>query len=356
MIISRFSTWTFVVFLLISLVLVVHLLFGFITPIVMATVVVSIFYPIHQRLLLLLGGRNYLASIFSTVIVFLCFMIPLAIFMIALFQQGLTLFYTTQKVTSSSDINLWLTSLKEGIVHINEYLAHFNITLSSERIIGFTTSISKAIGQKLYSSIGFIAGNLLSLSLNFLLTVALAFVFFLSGSSIKKFIMEIIPLPDNEKDMVALRFNELAQAVFVGNGLISILEGFLGGLSFVAVGISGSLIWGVLMSIAAFLPVVGASIIIIPATIYLFLINKFWLAIFFLIFNTLQLTILETLVKPKVIGTKSQMHAALVFMAIVAGVQLYGPFGLFYGPLLVTVFLALTEIYKEHYQKRLLKD
>lgn len=356
MIISRFSTWTFVICLLLSLVLVVHLLFGFITPVVMAIVIVSIFNPIYLRLLKFFGHRDYLAAAISTLLVFLGVMIPLSAFLIALVQQGLALFQTTQFLTSSANIASWVTSLKSYLEMLADYLSSFGINISADHILKLATSFSQALSTRIYESIGLIATNILSLSLNFVLTVALVFVFFVSGKAVKHFVVDLIPLPDDEKERLVKRFRELSMAVFVGNGLISLLEGVLGGLSFLVFGISGALIWGVVMVITAFLPVVGAAIVVIPAAIYLFLMGQTWQAIVFLCFNTVQLVVLETFVKPRVIGTKSQMHAALVFMSILAGIQIYGIFGLFYGPLLVTLFLALAEIYKEHYRDRLLKD
>lgn len=356
MAISRFSLWTFVVFLLMSLVLVIHLLFGFITPVIMATVIVSIFRPLYLKLLKALGNRDYLAAGIATMMVFLGVLIPLAGFFLLLAQQGLVLFRLTERLTSSTDLSYWMSSLKSYLEMLNAYLATFNLSISPERILKAATSFTQAMGAWFYDNIRVIASNVLTLSVNFILTVALVFVFFVSGSATKSFIMDLVPLPNDEKERLVKRFRELALAVFVGNGLISLLEGLLGGLSFWAFGIYGALMWGVVMAITSFLPVVGATIVVIPAAIYLFLIDQTWAAIAFLAFNTIQLTLLESLVKPRVIGTKSQMHAALVFMSILAGIQIYGFFGLFYGPLLVTIFLALAEIYKEHYQARLLKE
>lgn len=353
---SRFSTLTFVLCLLLSLILVVHLLFSFVTPVVMALVIVSLFRPIHLKLLKAFKQREYLAAAVSTILVFLGVMIPLTAFALVLTQQGLVLFQATQRLTTSTDISVWLTSLRGYLESLNGYLADFGIRVSTERILKFATSFSQAIGGWIYDSIGLIATNLLLLGLNFIITVALVFVFFISGRAAKQFVMDLVPLPDDEKERLAKRFHELASAVFVGNGLICALEGFLGGLSFFAFQMSGALIWGVVMAITSFLPVVGASVVVIPATVYLFLIDKSLLAILFLVFNSLQLIILETVVKPKLIGTKSQMHAVLVFLSVLAGIQVYGAFGLFYGPLLVTTFLALAEIYKEHYREGLLRN
>ncbi len=353
---SKFIIWTFVLFLLLSMILVVHLLFGFITPVIMAVVIVSIFSPTHSKMLMLVKGRQYLAASISTALVFLCVMVPISLFIFALLQQALAIYQATQKLNDSGSLALWLASLKGHLVWWQDYLGAFGIQIAPERILNFATNLSKALGQRFYDSIGFIATNLLALSLSFFLTVALVFVFFVSGRDAKNYIMDLIPIPLDEKERLAKRLQELSSAVFVGNGLISIIEGLIGGLSFYTFNVPGALLWGVAMALAAFLPLVGASIVVIPAAIYLFLVEETWKAVVFLSINLGQLIILETLVKPRLIGTKSQMHSVLVFLSALAGVQVYGVFGLFYGPLLVTVFLSLVEIYKEHYRELLVKN
>lgn len=353
---SKFIIWTFILFLILSTLLVGHLLFGFITPVLMAIVIVSLFSPTHHRVLHFCRHREYLAASVSTALVLLCVMVPVALFIFSLLQQALSLYQTTQNLNDSGTITVWLESLKLYLLDWQKYLASYGISISPSRILGFTTNLSKEIGQRFYDSIGFIAANLLALSFNFLLTVALVFVFFVSGSSAKQYLMDLIPIPFDEKERLARRFQELSSAVFVGNGFISVLEGVIGGLSFFAFGIPGALLWGVAVALAAFLPLVGASVVIIPAAIYLFLVDATWKGIVFLCINVSQLVILETFVKPRLIGTKSQMHSVLVFLSVLAGVQVYGVFGLFYGPLLVTMFLTLVEIYKEHYREILLKN
>lgn len=353
---SRFSTWTFLICLLLSFILVAHLLFGFLTPVAVALVIVSLFSGVHQRILSWTKDRDYLAAGLATLLVFLSVLIPLSGFLVALVQQGITLFHATEQLTTNSGLPDWTSALKDYIETLNGYLTSFNVSISPERVQKTAENLVQAMGSWLYDSIGLVATNVLSLILNFLLTIALVFVFFVSGKATKHFIMELIPIPENEKERVVRRFRELSSAVFIGNGLISVSEGVLGGLSFLVFGIEGALIWGVLIAVTAFLPLIGASIVIWPATAYLFLTAGTWQAIVFFVFNTAQIVTLDTLVKPRLIGTKSQMHAALVFMSILAGVQVYGVIGLFYGPLLVTVFLTLAEIYKEHYRERLMKS
>lgn len=356
MTVSKFNTWTFSILLLLSAISVIHLLFGYITPILMATVIVSIFKPMYNKILFWTGNKEYLSSGLATLVVFLGVLIPIAFFMISLVQQASNLLEATGNLTSTTDISQWMISLRAYLDNVNAHLDKFNIKIASERIINAASTLSQAIGEWIYDALSTAAAHVIEVIINFLLTVALVFIFFINGRNTKDFILELIPLPLEDKERLVLRFRELSHAVFVGNGLMSVLEGILGGLSFWACGITGAVFWGFVITVTAFLPLVGASIVIIPASIYLFLVGQTGAAIIFFVFNTVQLTILETFVKPRLIGTKSHMNAALVFMSILAGIEIYGFFGLFYGPLLVTIFLTMAQLYKEHYQKLLLKS
>jgi predicted PurR-regulated permease PerM len=72
--------------------------------------------------------------------------------------------------------------------------------------------------------------------------------------------------------------------------------------------------------------------------------------IFFLIFYVVVSCGIEYFFKPKLVGSRVQMHTLLVFLAILGGMKLFGILGIIYGPLVVTAFLTLTEIYRVNYQ------
>jgi predicted PurR-regulated permease PerM len=51
------------------------------------------------------------------------------------------------------------------------------------------------------------------------------------------------------------------------------------------------------------------------------------------------------------VGKQVKMHPLLVFFAIIGGLKLFGILGIIYGPLIVTAFLTLAEIYRANYQR-----
>ena len=72
-------------------------------------------------------------------------------------------------------------------------------------------------------------------------------------------------------------------------------------------------------------------------------------AIFLFVFYLFLSFSVEYLLKPKLVGDQVQMHTLLVFLSIIGGLSVYGVLGIIYGPLIVTAFLTLSDIYLKRY-------
>ena len=110
------------------------------------------------------------------------------------------------------------------------------------------------------------------------------------------------------------------------------------------------------MAILAFLPIVGIGIILVPAAFILFLKGNVGLAIFMLLFYAALSFTVEYLLKPWVVGERVKMHTLLVFLSILGGLSVYGVLGIIYGPLIVTAFLSMADIYRNNYSEYVRKS
>ena len=59
----------------------------------------------------------------------------------------------------------------------------------------------------------------------------------------------------------------------------------------------------------------------------------------------------EYMLKTKLVGGTVKMHLLLVFLAIIGGLQVFGVMGIIYGPMIVTGFLTLADIYIMNYDE-----
>jgi predicted PurR-regulated permease PerM len=151
--------------------------------------------------------------------------------------------------------------------------------------------------------------------------------------------------------MLIEKFNGMAGAILIGNGLGGVIQGGLGGLLFWMLGLPSAFLWGVIMGLLAFLPIIGIGVVLFPTVFILLVKGRVAAGIVILIFYFVVSMGVEYLFKPRLVGQRVQMHPLLVFFAIIGGLKLFGILGIIYGPLVVTAFLTLAQIYRTNYQK-----
>jgi predicted PurR-regulated permease PerM len=159
-----------------------------------------------------------------------------------------------------------------------------------------------------------------------------------------------LPLPADEQYLVAHRFMEMASSLVVGNGAAAVIQGIAGGIIFVALGLHAPVLWGVVMAIFAFIPVVGISLVFVPFTIILLLAGETTRALMLFVPLAVVATVVEYWLKPLLVGRRAQMHTLLVFLSLIGGAVVFGAVGLLLGPLMMTAFLTLAGIYRERYR------
>jgi predicted PurR-regulated permease PerM len=351
---SKFVVASFLSLLVLSLVLVVQIFWSLITPIVFALVLLSIFHPLYRWFLSKLKGRSILAATFCVLLIFILVFLPFGFFVSHLSGQA---FEYYQQLNSSEIFKQLLGGFSNDhpwIKAVREFALKFGLNISTQTLVDEVKELMRKFGELFYGALGQIASNSLRILLDAVLTFVILFALFVRGRDLKTYLMQLAPLPEDEQERLMHQFGDISRAVFLGNGVIIVLEGILGGFGFWLFDIAPGTFWGVLIGIAAFVPAVGAFIIILPAALILLANGDSSQAFLYFAYNIIVFTSLELYVKTKFIGGKSKLQAVLVLLSIIGGVQVFGAFGIFYGPMVVTMCLSLAEIYKEHYRAALL--
>ena len=104
------------------------------------------------------------------------------------------------------------------------------------------------------------------------------------------------------------------------------------------------------MGFLAFLPIVGIGAVFVPAAFFLFLKGRIAGGISFIVIYVILSIGTEYMFKPVLVGKRVEMHSLLVFLSIIGGLQMFGILGIIYGPLIVTFFLTLADIYNTSYR------
>jgi predicted PurR-regulated permease PerM len=341
--------WFFLACFLVSIVVLGWLLWPFISIIILAAVLTGIFVPLYRFLNTKGRVRATLASLVTCALIFCILFVPIVFFVGILSKEAFELYLMAKNAVITNQIR----SLMEGSVileRVNSVLANFNFQITGEELNKYISEIARFVGLFLYNQARSIASNTLTFVINFFLMLLVIYYLLIDGERLISFIVDLSPLPTEQDRMLIKKFKEMAGAILIGNGLGGLIQGTLGGLVFSFFGLTSPFLWGVIMGLLAFLPIIGIGVVFIPAAIFLFLKGHLGTSIFFVVFYVVLSGSVEYLFKPKLVGQRVKMHTLLVFFSIIGGLKLFGILGIIYGPLVVTAFLTLTDIYHTNYQ------
>lgn len=317
-----------------------------------AAIIAGSFYPLHNYLLRRFKLRRELSAAASCLIIFIVIVLPFTYMGIQLSKEAISLYNYLKEGISEG---WWSDYFKEdgAIARIFEIL---ELPFDPSELSKMIFENAKLASGELVSKLNTVVGNVLGFLFQFILMFLAIYAFFEKGPELKQIALKMSPLPDNEEELIIKKFNQMNYVSLICNGIGGILQGGLAGIGFWICGVPSVFLWTAVMTILAFIPLVGISIVTIPACLYLFAIKEPTSAIGLLIYSSTVALFVENWFKPKFIGKRVKVNSLMLLFYIIAGMQSFGPAGIFYGPILCIVFLTLTEIFLGNYLPAWLRD
>jgi predicted PurR-regulated permease PerM len=181
------------------------------------------------------------------------------------------------------------------------------------------------------------------------LAIALVGLYYLlvSGEALGARLRRLLPLSPALFERLRQRFVGVTEAMLLGTVLTAALQGALVGGACALVGLPGAVFWGLVTACAAVLPVLGSALVWLPAAGYLALSGRYGAALFMLVMGAVVVSNLDNLVWLAVYRRVSGIHPMLTLVGALAGMRVFGMLGVLFGPLALSYFFELLEIYEE---------
>lgn len=329
----------FVILLLLAGAAVLYVFAAFVHDIVLAFVIAGLFGSMYRRLLPRVGNR-WVCSTLVTLAALILVAAPVIWLGLALFEE-LTNAYVRMKPGFTDG-----TTQHE----IQALLARLGIRLSDAEIVTYVDSYTARVSDFALERASWLVNNLIAGLLHFCVIVALVFYTLVEGPKLKDFLFRLSPLPDEQDQLIVEKFTTVARSVLVGNGIGSALQGIVGGIAMALVGLPSPVFWGFIMTILAFLPLIGVSVVVLPAGFYLVFQGRTAEGVAFMTVCMSLHFVLENILKTKLMGAGVRVHEVPLFLSILGGLAVFGVLGILYGPLIVAMFMTLTDLYMTHYR------
>ncbi len=185
------------------------------------------------------------------------------------------------------------------------------------------------------------------------LGLALFLLYYLlkDGDNLMAWLRETTPLPEDVQNDLYGELNEVMWAVLAGHVLIAIVEGVVAGLGLFVTGIPNAAFWTFIMVILSLVPLIGAPLVWIPASIYLFLIGEPLLALGLAVYSAIVVGVADDYLRPIVVDRYAEINPAVIILGVLGGIYAFGIMGLFFGPVLLGALLATLKVVNENYDR-----
>lgn len=282
------------------------------------------------------GLPNWLSS-FLTVLMFAIILIgPILGIGAIVFNQSQNLY---SSVIADGNINTFISSIDTAM---NKILPS-NITFNAEeKVSDLINLITKNITNIFSSTI--------SAVFSFILMLLAVFFFLKDGTRWKTEIIKLSPLSEKD-DMKILDRLELAiNGVIKGYLLIALAQGVLMGIGLSIFGIQNAALWGVVAAVCSLIPMIGTSLVSVPAVVFLFATGHTGAALGMLIWAIALVGTIDNFLSPMVISSKTKIHPLMILFSVLGGISLMGPIGVLVGPLTVSLLYTLISIYQDEFK------
>jgi len=218
--------------------------------------------------------------------------------------------------------------------------------------IGYNIVNPNAINQ-LGPFIAQLLPKVLGITLNTItLITAMYFILYfmlVNGRAMEDSLYEHIPLKDGNVERIGREVKTMVLANTIGIPLIAFIQGLVGLIGYLIIGINEPFLWFVATCITAMLPVVGAAVVYVPLTIMLLAQGETGKGIAMGLWGFLLIGLVDNLFRLIINKKIGNIHPLITIFGVIVGLQLFGFIGLVFGPLLISMFILLLKIYSSEF-------
>jgi predicted PurR-regulated permease PerM len=310
-----------------------------------AVVLAFVLYPAHEWLTRRLKGRAALSAGTLTALTPFLVLAPLSVLGVVFAGQVARLLERLRGTTFLSYPELVqrlaeLPLLGGAVAWVRE-----NAGVSAEQLQGWMNESLQSLLKSAAAVGGDVALGVFGTLVGFFMMLFMLFFFLRDGRAILNALTRLIPAEHTRRVQLTNYLVAVTRAVVFGSAATALVQGVIVGVGFALAGLHSPVVFGVLATIAAFLPA-GAGIVLIPAVLYLAFTGH-WGGAIFLACWTALLVIAENILRPLLTSQRAEVSTLATFVGAIGGAAAFGILGLVVGPVLLSFVVALVRFAHE---------
>ncbi len=318
----------------------VYFFHGFLFPVLAALVIAFASWPLYRRLLAAVGNNRTLAATIAILLILAFLVVPIS------FAGKYAIHEVREWVNWAVETNRhgaatphWIASLPVIGPWLNE---QWTEQLGHPGGIGeLIQLVSGANIRSIYHTALVAGGSAFSLLLTILFMLIALFFAYRDGES---FAAQVDRLGERILPMRWERISRIVPATIsstvTGMTVIAIGEGLVLGTAYWLAGVPSPVTLGALTGLMALIPG-GAPLSFTLVSVYLAASGSLFAGLALFLWGTVELFIVDKTIRPKLVGGPIKLPFLPTFFGLIGGVKTMGFLGLFIGPVLMALLVAI---------------
>jgi predicted PurR-regulated permease PerM len=249
--------------------------------------------------------------------------------------------------------NILYSKISYVVTHSGEVLESLKkVIIDLKGRIGYEVVKPETINQ-LGPYLGQLLPKILRVGLDTITLIAsmyfILYFMLVNGRRMEDYLYEYIPLKDGNVERIGEEVKVMVTSSTIGIPLIALIQGVVGLIGYLIIGIDEPFVWFVATCLTAMLPIVGAALVYVPLTIMLLVQGKTGQGIAMGIWGFGLIGLVDNLFRFLINKKLGNIHPLVTIFGVIVGLQLFGFIGIVFGPLLISMFLLLLRIYSNEF-------
>jgi predicted PurR-regulated permease PerM len=332
----RTTLVAFLVLLISVLVITVLMVLPYVLAVIMGGILAVLAQPVFQRL----TGYHITPRVASAIVVIgvvLGIIAPLSFFVTKAIQQGIAI---------GQDLAEGGVSLRSLLDHVSGWAPIETLIGSPEAFENQARRWMQSAGTGATATILGLAAHLPNIVLQLALASLACFFLLVDGYRFLCWMTDKIPIAADVRVKVMQSFKDTAISVIWATIAAAAAQSAVMLLSYLTLGVPAAFLAAGATFLFAWIPLVGCSPVWLAGAIYLYSQDAMLKAILMVVFG-LMAGLVDNFVRPVILKGRSKMHPLVSLVAIFGGIEMFGIMGIFLGPILAAVLIALLQIWPE---------
>lgn len=315
-------------------VVVLHL---FLIPVAWAFIIAYVTWPAYRWLRTALRGRRSISALVMTSFLTLAFVVPMFSLMVQLTHE--TAAFLRGAVGYLADNRQQLVELVARVPLAGRWLGPF-----VDKVTGEPSALAGQFAQwsdRGAAQIAQIAGGIGRNAAKFGFAVFSLFFVYRDGEHLLIQVRRAArPFLGARTDVYLRAMGSVSRSVVYGIVLTAIAQSALAGIGYWAAGAGAPMFLAILTLIVALFPF-GTPLVWVPVVIALLLQGHTWPAVGLFVWCALVVSWIDNVIRPFIISSAVRMPFVLVMFGLIGGIAAFGMIGVFIGPFVVAMLLAI---------------